>query len=286
MKIKMLLAITVCSTGLVLTSCASHQKPGTQAYASGKAAYAQQNYGASFQEIQQAAQAGDPDAEYALGYMYYYGKGTPQNTPAAMEWMRKSAAQGQPQAVKALELINNQQNPKVASAAMNSEQPTNANQEFVLANNSNEGNSVGSAQAAAASSADHMAKTRQAFNQANTAVSHSAAKKPTHASNSNITRQRQGYTLQLLGSFNKADAIKFMDAHHLTNKAAFYKTTYQGRDWYVVVYGHYSTYSQAKSALATLPADLQQTGAWVKPMNLVQSGLAENQQAASSNFQG
>jgi DamX protein len=62
-------------------------------------------YNLSISQIKEAAQAGDPDAQYALGYSYYYGKGLPQDMETATFWIRKAASQGQPQAVKALVLL-------------------------------------------------------------------------------------------------------------------------------------------------------------------------------------
>lgn len=59
----------------------------------------------SLDQLQQAAQAGDPDAQYALGYLYYYGKGVPQNSGMALNWMKRAAVQGQEQAVKAMALL-------------------------------------------------------------------------------------------------------------------------------------------------------------------------------------
>jgi len=65
-----------------------------------------QKYGCSMQRIEKAAQVGDPDAQYALGYMYYYGIGTVRDTQTARLWIKRSAAQGQPLAKKAEALLS------------------------------------------------------------------------------------------------------------------------------------------------------------------------------------
>lgn len=85
-----------------------------------------QKYGCSVDRIQQAAQNGDPDAQYALGYMYYYGIDTVQNTQTAILWIKKAANQGQPLATRALNLMSqgrhlNEMHP------MNYHQPTTSN---------------------------------------------------------------------------------------------------------------------------------------------------------------
>lgn len=63
-------------------------------------------YNCSITRIQTAAENGGADAQYALGYMYYYGIGTVQDKQTASLWIQRSAAQGQPLAKKAWTLIN------------------------------------------------------------------------------------------------------------------------------------------------------------------------------------
>lgn len=65
-----------------------------------------QKYGCSLERIEQAAQSGDPDAQYALGYMYYYGIGTVRDAQTARLWIKRSAVQGQPLAKKAEALLS------------------------------------------------------------------------------------------------------------------------------------------------------------------------------------
>jgi len=67
-------------------------------------------YGCSIHRIQYAAEGGEPDAQYALGYMYYYGINTPRDQQAAELWIRRAAAQRQPLAIKAWALISGYRN--------------------------------------------------------------------------------------------------------------------------------------------------------------------------------
>lgn len=76
----------------------------------GKTNFDQKNYSEAYQELLPLAMKGNADAEYAVGYMYYYGKGAPKNRTLATEWISKAAAQGQAQAVKALRVIEQQEN--------------------------------------------------------------------------------------------------------------------------------------------------------------------------------
>jgi Sel1 repeat len=65
-----------------------------------------QKYQCSFSRIEQAARSGDPDAQYALGYLYYYGVGTTQDRQTGLMWIRKAAAQGQTVAQEALRALS------------------------------------------------------------------------------------------------------------------------------------------------------------------------------------
>ena len=45
----------------------------------------------ALEKLRKAAENGDADAMYELGYMYHFGKGVPQNHHKADSWYRKAA---------------------------------------------------------------------------------------------------------------------------------------------------------------------------------------------------
>ena len=96
---KSILLMTACFT---LTACVSPQQRYAQDYTVAKKNFAQQNYHSAFNRIQSPAKAGNPDAQYALGYMYYNGLGTIANHQLAAYWFQKAATKDQPAAKKAL----------------------------------------------------------------------------------------------------------------------------------------------------------------------------------------
>jgi len=49
---------------------------------------------------------GNPEAQYAMGYMYYYGYGVAQDTDVGYFWIKRSANQSYFPAISALNLIN------------------------------------------------------------------------------------------------------------------------------------------------------------------------------------
>jgi TPR repeat protein len=70
----------------------------------GKACFQQQQYDKAFAKLLPLAKQGNADAQYAVGYMYYYGKGVIENPKQAQYWINLAAQQGQPLAIKTLEL--------------------------------------------------------------------------------------------------------------------------------------------------------------------------------------
>lgn len=64
-------------------------------------------YGCDVGRVLEAAKAGDTDAQYALGYMYYYGLGADRDQETAVLWIRRAALSGHPLAKKAYAMIEN-----------------------------------------------------------------------------------------------------------------------------------------------------------------------------------
>jgi predicted Zn-dependent protease len=65
----------------------------SQAFTRGMAAYQEMRFEAAHQEFLQAAFAGHPGAQHALGMLYSSGAGVAQDQALALEWYRKAAGQ-------------------------------------------------------------------------------------------------------------------------------------------------------------------------------------------------
>lgn len=64
--------------------------------------------------LMREANMGDPDAQYALGYLYYYGRETlPQDIIRASYWIHEAASQHHPAAKVALEILGRRGIPRV-----------------------------------------------------------------------------------------------------------------------------------------------------------------------------
>ena len=68
----------------------AHASPFTD----GLEAYEQGDYASAMKWFLRAAEQGDTNAQYSLGYMNYRGEGTPQDYTEAAKWYRKAAEQG------------------------------------------------------------------------------------------------------------------------------------------------------------------------------------------------
>lgn len=66
-----------------------------------------QDYRQAFIKLKPAAKKGQADAEYAVGYMYYYGQGVVEDRKLAWYWINRAAAQGQPDAIAAVKILGN-----------------------------------------------------------------------------------------------------------------------------------------------------------------------------------
>lgn len=75
-----------------------------------------------------------------------------------------------------------------------------------------------------------------------------------------------GYGLQLFGSYD-LNAVKQLqrqtDKQRLT---VIWHTEYHGRDWYVLIYGHYKTVTAAKRSIMEMPRKLQELHPWVREL--------------------
>lgn len=72
------------------------------------------------------------------------------------------------------------------------------------------------------------------------------------------------YTLQLASSKSKKLIEKYYTQNNLQNKAGFYSSFRQGDRWYALVFGSYSTVSEAKRAFKDIPPDLRKWSPWVR----------------------
>jgi len=95
MRITFLFALICCP--LFIQSCATQTSLNTA-----QEQFQHGNYYQAFDDLHHYAERGDKDAQYAVGYMYYYGLGTAKDQNTARYWIRKAAEQNQTAAKHAM----------------------------------------------------------------------------------------------------------------------------------------------------------------------------------------
>lgn len=178
-------------------------------------------------QLQQAAQAGDPDAQYALGYMYYYGKGVPQDTHAALDWIKRASVQDQKQAVNAMSLLGSPAPSVPAAVPLPSSTSAAANEVTAVS-----------------------------------AESDKQQTEPTEKTAKPVVAN--AYTIQLLSSSSKKSAEKYIKSNHLSGNARIYSSKKKSKTIYIVGYGSYSSTGEAKAMIKKLPASIRAKKPFVK----------------------
>lgn len=244
-----------------LGACASNHGGDLGA---GKQDFLVGDYHRAFYKLQPLAKKGYPDAQYAVGYMYFYGLGTVQNDEAAMKWMSAAASKGQPEAVAALEKLDKQKKnrstdtlpaegsglflgdsqslpPEQPSPPPSLPMPTTATVNMIV-EKSQEVPPPGSEEK---SQEIPLPKSEE---------------KPVKSTST-------GYALQLMASSNVAALKAIVAKNQLSATIKPLLAQPSGRDVYVLLYGHYPTAKAARAAIDKLPENLQQLHPWVRDLS-------------------
>ncbi len=81
------------------------------------------------------------------------------------------------------------------------------------------------------------------------------------------------YTLQLLGSHIESNAIRFIDGLKSKTNVRYFETLYQGKPWFVVIYGQFDNRDAAIASIPKLPKELQDRKPWARSIASVQSDI-------------
>lgn len=122
--------LLTCMT-LFMTSCVTTTKPASTAQTEqtaehkpsvaemseltyGKRLFEQGEYKSAMKQLLPIAARGNPEAQYAVGYMYYYGYGINRDTESGRFWIESSAKQQYAPALKAMEIMKTNSEKKSA----------------------------------------------------------------------------------------------------------------------------------------------------------------------------
>ncbi|HEX7764055.1 MAG TPA: AAA family ATPase [Cellvibrio sp.] len=81
------------------------------------------------------------------------------------------------------------------------------------------------------------------------------------------------YTVQLLGVSNRKAALDYMAAHPNKSELLMFKSKRQGKDWFVVITGRFSSSAEARQAISRLPAGQRDAGPWPRDVKTIQAEI-------------
>lgn len=92
----LIIGVSGCLTGCASSALNLHE---------GIKSFQVQDYRQAFVRLKSEADKGHPDAQYAIGYMFYYGLGVVEDRKKAWYWINCAASAGQPDAMKAVNIL-------------------------------------------------------------------------------------------------------------------------------------------------------------------------------------
>lgn len=287
---RIVFGMTMC---LMLQSCASSPQM-SQELQSGKLTFEAGNYNQAFHQLLPIAVNGRREAQYAVGYMYYYGYGTPQDTELGLYWIGQSVQQQYPPAIAALGVIQQNEGRPITRPAsqvtykdeallpsppsspmtpppLSSPPPSLSSPPPPLSSpprqkvslNANlqedESDDVQKLQ-----EEDDAADDNDVSEESGEAPVKPAAIKKMADLPLSDTLNPKDFTLQLFASYNLTAVQEMQTQYKLEDTTTILHTKREGDDWYVLTYGDYASKTKAERAKETLPGKLATLDPWMR----------------------
>jgi len=260
-----------------LASCTSPYL--SQELSAGKVAFQSGDYANAYQKLLPVARSGRPEAQYAVGYMNYYGYGVPQNITSGLAWMDRAAAQNYAPAFTALDIIHRRESVKALNEN-DEDNNANATDEFGVQQRAS---LTASPPGTAVKNIDNKIKAKpkskakikvkpkikpKIQTQPKPAeVNLLPAPAPDHVQAKLETKiaSHARYVLQLYGSYDFDTARDVQKGLNLSENSQIWRTKNKGRDWYIVSAGQFDTVASANVLKQNLTAKSKSIQAWVRP---------------------
>lgn len=176
-----------------------------------------------------------PDAQYMLGYMYFYGKAVPVNRKLAGEYLKKSAAQKYPPAVMAMHIVQEAQRNESISI-------------------------VTPAKIKIAKDSKKNIEKKKAIHKP--AVSRKIIKGGPRQErlddNKILSIDGELYTIKMLELSDVESLIKLVDYYKLYDGYYIYRHVTSGVEYFTLINGRYSKRNDAKWAVGLLPKNMRE----------------------------
>ena len=213
--------------------------------------------------FQRAALQNVPEAAYNLGVLYDLGRGVDADAATAMHWYERAAGRGYHPAASRLAALR-AANPDLA--AKSSAPPATvvapvplAKPTASVAGKSPPATVVVSAAASSTPSPAGPAGGDRTSNVGQRSASPWLAHlDPEH------------YTLQVLSHTDEASVRRYLEGNFDDGEAGYFAFNLDGKTWYTVVTGDYTSYSRATAAAQSLAGRLQDSQPWVRKIAVIQ----------------
>lgn len=223
-----------------------------------------------------AAEQDHPHAQYGLAVMYAFGQGLDQSHEQALVWFRKSAAQNVAQAQFNLGVFYEK------GYGLDTDIVA-AKKWYALAAD------AGLAEARSKLLELEQSEEAETIQHPDTSVladslpvqemPQETAQEISQPSNNNSIKRedwvqqqsRNSYTLQLSSILEEKNVVDFIQKHQLVENVAYIEVFVQETVRYSVLYGSYTTYSEAKDAINLLPESLSKNKPWVRNFGILQN---------------
>jgi len=247
---------------LLISGCAStpDYNDDQVRFEAGKEAFLAHEYVQAARLLEPLAIKGHSQAQYTLGYLYYYGLGITQNSEVGKRWISSSAAKNNQLALKALELISKEEKSTAKEGKLDRAEPDISNVEAPVTIEESPIEVV----------------TAKKTPSAPLEVAPAAQQEIKPIQQGWVFNQPPGsYTIQLTSLTNEAAAKRFLDSNPLNGVTKLISYDSQGSRRYGIIYGSFLTYTEAKEALANLPDTLAKMSPWIRNFIHIQELLQQ-----------
>ena len=93
-----------------------------------------------------------------------------------------------------------------------------------------------------------------------------------------LTLKPNNFSLQLIGLSQEDKVHDFVKNNNLAGKSWYYRSTFNNKPWYIVVYGNYNSLTLANNAIQDLPYTLQKLRPYPKQIAAIQTAIKNNLQ--------
>lgn len=232
----------------MMAACTSPHMSGE--LAAGKMAFQNGDYNDAFEHLLPVARTGRPEAEYAVGYMYYYGYGVQRDMAAGRLWIERAAAQHYALANQALDRMRHAP-PEETTASAASSGPVTSGFKGAVAPSE-------AYTATPTPKPKPLLKAKPASVGKPSPVSHRKAARSCVPSSAR-------YVLQLYGSWQQQNARQFAKERGFGKRVTVCRTVREGKDWYILVTGQFASMAEAGKAKMALPQSMKGLHPWVRP---------------------